>query len=185
METLKLDIVTPEGKIFSNDVKSVTLPGSEGEFGVLPGHIGIVTTLNSGVIEIEKKDGKREIVAINWGYAKVDETSVDVLAEGAVDIMVIARVRLLKLLLMLKNCLKILRIIRLLFLWLFHGLKILQRVYCESSFFQWRLWNHNNSCSCMAFFVFYFCGMGFSVSLYSFICIDKRRKRVLGGFAKG
>ena len=86
METLKLDIVTPEGKIFSNDVKSVTLPGSEGEFGVLPGHIGIVTTLNSGVIEIEKKDGKREIVAINWGYAKVDETSVDVLAEGAVDI---------------------------------------------------------------------------------------------------
>ena len=86
METLKLDIVTPEGKICSNDVKSVTLPGSEGEFGVLPGHIGIVTTLNSGVIEIEKKDGKREIVAINWGYAKVDETSVDVLAEGAVDI---------------------------------------------------------------------------------------------------
>ena len=86
METLKLDIVTPEGKIFSNDVKSVTLPVSEGEFGVLPVHIGIVTTLNSGVIEIEKKDGKREIVAINWGYAKVDETSVDVLAEGAVDI---------------------------------------------------------------------------------------------------
>ena len=86
METLKLDIVTPEGKIFSNDVKSVTLPGSEGEFGVLPGHIGIVTTLNSGVIEIEKKDGKREIVAINWGYAKVDESSVDGLAEGAVDI---------------------------------------------------------------------------------------------------
>ena len=86
METLKLDIVTPEGKIFSNDVKSVTLPGSEGEFGVLPGHIGIVTTLNSGVIKKKKKDGKREIVAINWGYAKVDETSVDVLAEGAVDI---------------------------------------------------------------------------------------------------
>ena len=86
METLKLDIVTPVGKIFSNDVKSVTLPGSEGEFGVLPGHIGIVTTLNPGVIEIEKVDGKKEIVAINWGYAKVDEKSVDILAEGAVDI---------------------------------------------------------------------------------------------------
>ncbi|TLD85117.1 F0F1 ATP synthase subunit epsilon [Helicobacter sp. MIT 11-5569] len=86
METLKLDIVTPEGKIFSNDVKSVTLPGSEGEFGVLPGHVGIVTTLHAGVIEIEKVDGKREIVAINWGHAKVDERSVDVLAEGAVDI---------------------------------------------------------------------------------------------------
>ncbi|WP_299546553.1 ATP synthase F1 subunit epsilon [uncultured Helicobacter sp.] len=86
METLKLDIVTPEGKIFSNSVRSVTLPGSEGEFGVLPGHVGVVTTLHTGVIEIEKIDGKKEIVAINWGYAKVDETSVDVLAEGAVDI---------------------------------------------------------------------------------------------------
>ena len=86
METLKLDIVTPEGKIFSNDVKSVTLPGSEGEFGVLPGHVGVVTTLGGGVIEIEKKDNKKEIVAINWGYAKVDEKSVDVLVEGAVDI---------------------------------------------------------------------------------------------------
>lgn len=86
METLKLDIVTPVGKIFSNNVKSVTLPGVEGEFGVLPGHIGIVTTLKPGVIEIEKIDGKKEIVAINWGYAKVDEKSVDILAEGAVDI---------------------------------------------------------------------------------------------------
>ena len=86
METLKLDIVTPVGKIFSNDVKRVKKTGSEGEFGVLPGHIGIVTTLNPGVIEIEKKKKKKEIVAINWGYAKVDEKSVDILAEGAVDI---------------------------------------------------------------------------------------------------
>ena len=38
------------------------------------------------MIEIEKIDGKKEIVAINWGYAKVDEKSVDILAEGAVDI---------------------------------------------------------------------------------------------------
>lgn len=86
METLKLDIVTPEGSIFSNDVKSITLPGSEGEFGVLPGHVGVVTTLNAGVIEIETKDDKKEMVAVNWGYAKVDEKSVDVLADGAVDI---------------------------------------------------------------------------------------------------
>ena len=42
--------------------------------------------VNPGVIEIEKIDGKKEIVAINWGYAKVDEKSVDILAEGAVDI---------------------------------------------------------------------------------------------------
>lgn len=86
METLKLDIVTPEGKIFSNNVKSVTLPGSEGEFGVLPGHVGIVTTLRAGVVEVQRLDDKKEMVAINWGYVRVDEQSVDVLVDGAVDI---------------------------------------------------------------------------------------------------
>lgn len=86
METLKLDIITPEGKIFSNDVKSVTLPGSEGEFGVLPGHVGIVTTLKAGVVEVQRLDDKKEMVAINWGYVRVDEQSVDVLVDGAVDI---------------------------------------------------------------------------------------------------
>lgn len=85
-DTIKLEIVTPQGQIFKNDVKSVTLPGIEGEFGVLPGHVGLVTVLSAGAIEIERKDGKRELVAINWGHAKVDETSVDVLADGAVDI---------------------------------------------------------------------------------------------------
>ena len=55
MNTLKLEIVTPEGQIFSNDVKSVTLPGSEGEFGVLPHHASLVTLLNAGIIDIELK----------------------------------------------------------------------------------------------------------------------------------
>lgn len=117
METLKLDIVTPEGKIFSNDVKSVTLPGSEGEFGVLPGHVGVVTTLSAGVIEIEKKDNKKEIVAINWGYAKVDEKSVDVLVEGAVDINETVKVKLRKQLQMRKNSWKNQQTIMLQFQW--------------------------------------------------------------------
>jgi len=86
MNTLKLEIVTPEGQIFSNDVKSVTLPGKEGEFGVLPNHASLVTLLQAGVIDIELKDGNHDIVAINWGHSKVDENSVTVLADGAVSI---------------------------------------------------------------------------------------------------
>lgn len=86
MDMLKLEIVTPEGQIFSNDVKDVTLPGSEGEFGVYPGHASLVSLLQAGVIDIELADGKHEIVAINWGHAKVDENSVTVLADGAVSI---------------------------------------------------------------------------------------------------
>ncbi len=86
MDTLKLEIVTPEGQIFSNDIKSVTLPGSEGEFGVLPHHASLVTLLNAGIIDIELKDGNHDVVAINWGHVKVDENSVTVLADGAVSI---------------------------------------------------------------------------------------------------
>lgn len=83
MDTIKLSIVTPNGQIFSGDVKSVTLPGKEGEFGVLPGHSSLVSSLSVGVIVIEK-DNSTEAVAINWGHAKVDEKSVDVLADGAI-----------------------------------------------------------------------------------------------------
>ena len=86
MNTLKLEIVTPEGQIFSNDVKSVTLPGSEGEFGVLPNHASLVTLLNAGIIDIELGDGNHDVVAINWGHVIVDENSVTVLADGAVSI---------------------------------------------------------------------------------------------------
>ncbi len=84
MATMKMEIVTPHGVIFDGDVKSVTLPGSEGEFGVLPEHSSLVTTLKSGVIEIEKADGSKELVAINWGHAKVDSDKITILADGAV-----------------------------------------------------------------------------------------------------
>ncbi len=86
MDTLKLEIVTPEGLIFSQSVKDVTLPGSEGEFGVYPNHASLISLLQAGVIDIELADGKHEVVAINWGHAKVDENSVTVLADGAVAI---------------------------------------------------------------------------------------------------
>jgi F-type H+-transporting ATPase subunit epsilon len=83
MDTLKLSIVTPNGSIFDGDVKTVTLPGKEGEFGVLPGHSSLVSSLTVGVIVIEKEN-TTEAVAINWGHVSVSETSVDVLADGAV-----------------------------------------------------------------------------------------------------
>jgi F-type H+-transporting ATPase subunit epsilon len=86
MNTLKLEIVTPEGQIFSNNVKSVTLPGNEGEFGVLPNHASLVTLLNAGIIDIELGDGNHDVVAINWGHVKVDENSVTVLADGAISV---------------------------------------------------------------------------------------------------
>ncbi len=70
--------------IYQGEVKSVTLPGSEGEFGVLKGHAALVSSLKSGVIDIEKADLNHELIAIDAGHAKVDEDKISVLAKGAV-----------------------------------------------------------------------------------------------------
>ena len=86
METLKLEILTPNGLIFEGDVATVTLPGEEGEFGVLPSHASLTTMLQAGVIEIEKSDKSTEAVVVNWGVVKVTEASVAVLVDGAVAI---------------------------------------------------------------------------------------------------
>lgn len=83
MDIMKLSIVTPNGEIFNDDIKSVSLPGKEGEFGVLPNHSSLVSSLTVGVIEIEKKDST-EAIAINWGHVKVTETSVDILVDSAI-----------------------------------------------------------------------------------------------------
>jgi len=86
METLKLEIVTPQGVIFEGDVKSVTFPGEEGEFGVLPRHASLLALLKPGVIEIEKSDGSKESVVINWGHVKVDENKAIALVDGAIPL---------------------------------------------------------------------------------------------------
>ena len=84
MDKLHLEIVTPQGLVFSDDVSSVVLPGSEGEFGVLPNHASLISLLKAGIIDIEDKNKNHDIVAINWGYAEIDEGKVVILADGAV-----------------------------------------------------------------------------------------------------
>jgi F-type H+-transporting ATPase subunit epsilon len=85
-KTLKLSIVTPNGSIFDGDVSSVILPGIDGEFGIMPEHSSLVTTLDVGVIEIVNTDSKIDAIAINWGHAKVDEASVSIIVDGAVSL---------------------------------------------------------------------------------------------------
>jgi len=84
MDTIKLSIVSPTGEIFCDDVKTVVLPGKDGEFGVLPNHSSLVSALTVGVIDITNTDSKDELIAINWGHVKVSENQVDVLVDGAV-----------------------------------------------------------------------------------------------------
>ncbi len=86
MDKLKLEILTPNGEIFNGEAISVTLPGEEGEFGVLAQHASLTTLLEAGVVDIEKEDKSVESILINWGVVQVDEEKVIVLVEGAVAI---------------------------------------------------------------------------------------------------
>jgi F-type H+-transporting ATPase subunit epsilon len=86
METLNLEILTPNGPIYNGKAVSVTLPGEEGEFGVLAHHASLTTLLSAGVIDIEKEDKTTESVVVNWGVVQVDEEKVVVLVDGAVAI---------------------------------------------------------------------------------------------------
>lgn len=86
MNTITLSIVTPYGSLYNGDAKYVIVPGSEGEFGIFPGHCNTLSLLKVGVIEFEDPNGSKELVAINWGYAEVSPTNVKIIADGAVAI---------------------------------------------------------------------------------------------------
>ena len=82
MDKIKLEIVTPERVVVSEEVDEVVLPGIEGEFGVLHGHIPFLTALKVGVLTY-KMEGVEEHLAVSWGYVEVAHDSVKVLAETA------------------------------------------------------------------------------------------------------
>ncbi len=83
MELMKLEIVAPNGEIYNEEVKQVTFPGADGEFGVLPQHASLVSLLDAGLIDIETKESKHILVAIDSGYVKVNENKTVCLVEGA------------------------------------------------------------------------------------------------------
>ena len=83
-DTLKLEIVTPESKIYSEDVEMVTLPGSEGEAGIYPNHVPLLTQVQAGEIVV-RRDGNEEIVAIGEGFAEVTGEHVAILTDNAAN----------------------------------------------------------------------------------------------------
>jgi F-type H+-transporting ATPase subunit epsilon len=81
-ETLKLEIVTPEEKIYSEDVNMVTLPGSEGELGVYPNHVPVLTALKPGELRVVK-DGRETALAVGEGFIEIRADGVSVLTDMA------------------------------------------------------------------------------------------------------
>jgi F-type H+-transporting ATPase subunit epsilon len=81
---LTLEIVTPEARVYSDVIDSVVIPTVEGEVGVLPGHIPLLTQVEHGELRVTKK-GQTEWLVVGGGFAQVEGDRVSVLAEHAIN----------------------------------------------------------------------------------------------------
>jgi F-type H+-transporting ATPase subunit epsilon len=82
--TIKLEIVTPEAKVFSDDVEMVTLTGIDGEMGILPQHMPLMTQLMAGEI-IAQKNGEDIYLAVGDGFVQVTGDRVAILTDMAIE----------------------------------------------------------------------------------------------------
>jgi F-type H+-transporting ATPase subunit epsilon len=83
MATLKLEIVTPEAKIYSDDVDMVTLPGVEGEMGIYPMHVPLMTQVVAGEVAV-RKNGHDSLLAVGDGFVQITGDRVAILTDMAV-----------------------------------------------------------------------------------------------------
>jgi F-type H+-transporting ATPase subunit epsilon len=81
--TLKLEIVTPEAKTYSEDVEMVTLPGVEGEMGIFPQHVPLVTQITSGEVVV-LKGGREFYLAIGEGFVEITGERVAIMTDMAI-----------------------------------------------------------------------------------------------------
>jgi F-type H+-transporting ATPase subunit epsilon len=82
-ETLRLSIVTPQATVFSEDVEMVTLPGIEGDMGVYPNHIRLITQVVPGELIISQK-GQERALAVGEGLVEVTHSSVAIVTDMAI-----------------------------------------------------------------------------------------------------
>ncbi len=82
MPTLRLEVVTPESKTFSEDVDMVTIPGIDGELGILPLHVPLITALKPGELRV-LKGGQETFLATGGGFAEVLPDRVSILTDMA------------------------------------------------------------------------------------------------------
>jgi F-type H+-transporting ATPase subunit epsilon len=78
---MKLEIITPDKKVFEGQVKSAVFPGSEGSFGLLNNHAAMIATLKAGTIELVEENNTTHAFAVKGGVVEVLKNSVIVLAE--------------------------------------------------------------------------------------------------------
>jgi F-type H+-transporting ATPase subunit epsilon len=80
--TLKLEIVTPTASVLQADSDSITIPGKEGELGILPGHISLITEMGSGLLSYTT-EGTKKTIAVHYGFAEMNQGKLTVLTQIA------------------------------------------------------------------------------------------------------
>ena len=86
-ETLRFSLVSPEAELFAGDVDQVDAPGSEGDFGVLPGHAPFMTALKEGFVTVHIGDDLTRF-ELQGGFADVTPDGLTILAEHAREVVV-------------------------------------------------------------------------------------------------
>ena len=84
MATIVVDVVSAEASVYSGKAKFVALPGQEGELGILPGHVPLITRIRPGAVRIQTTEGKEENIFVAGGILEVQPDRVTVLADVAV-----------------------------------------------------------------------------------------------------
>jgi F-type H+-transporting ATPase subunit epsilon len=90
-EKLQFELVSPEKLLLSEQVHMVIVPGSEGNFGVLPGHALFISTVRPGVIDVYEDESVTERIFVSGGFAEVTPERCTVLADEAVPLSSIDR----------------------------------------------------------------------------------------------
>jgi F-type H+-transporting ATPase subunit epsilon len=86
MAGLHFELVSPARLLFSGDVESVSLPGTEGDMGIFAGHAPVLSTLRPGVVVVDKGAGQSEKIFVRGGFAEVNPSGLTVLAETAIPL---------------------------------------------------------------------------------------------------
>jgi len=84
-DTFTFELVSPEQLLISEDVESVLVPGSEGDFQVLPNHAPVLSTLRPGLLDVVLPGGKEQRIFVRGGFAEVGPDNLTVLAQNAID----------------------------------------------------------------------------------------------------
>lgn len=82
MKTMQLNVVTPDGTVFEGQVELVSVKTTDGEIGIMPMHIPLVSPLEIGPVRVTKEN-KKELIAVSGGFVEVRPDEVNILAESA------------------------------------------------------------------------------------------------------